>query len=101
MNHSSCGESGEDVAGALMFVCEGEDPTDPRWRTRVGSRLRLMLEDSSALLVPPQSASLETTARWLSSRMPTELHVNYCEKRESERKRDLKKKNDQVCGMSY
>lgn len=65
----------QEVAVALMFVCEGVDPTDPRWR-RVWSRLWLMLQDSSALLVLPYSESLETDALPLFMRT-TELHVNY------------------------
>lgn len=69
VNHSSWGESVQEAAVALMFVCEWEDPTDPRWRT-VWSRLWLMLQDSSALLVLPYSESLETAARRLSSCVP-------------------------------
>lgn len=69
VNHSSWGESAQEAAVALMFVCEGEDPTDPRWRM-VWSRLWLMLQDSSALLVLPHSESLETAARSLSSCVP-------------------------------
>ncbi len=74
VNHSSWGESVQEAAVALMFVCEGEDPTDPRWRM-VWSRLWLMLQDSSALLVLPHSESLETAARCLSSCVP--LSCNY------------------------
>lgn len=69
VNHSSWAESVQEVAVALMFVCEGEDPTDPRWRT-VWSRLWLMLQDSSALLVLPHSESLETAACCFSSCVP-------------------------------
>lgn len=69
VNHSSWGESVQEAAVALMFVCEGEGPTDPRWRM-VWSRLWLMLQDSSALLVLPHSESLETAAHCLSSCVP-------------------------------
>lgn len=95
VNHSSWAESVQEVAVALMFVCEGEDPTDPRWR-RVWSRLWLMLQDSSALLVLPHSESLETDALPLFMRT-TELHANYFmfpwgREKESESKRDINMK---------
>ncbi len=66
----------QEAAVALMFVCEGEDPTDPRWRM-VWSRLWLMLQDSSALLVLPHSESLEDGCTLPLFMRATELHVNY------------------------
>ncbi len=95
----------QEAAVALMFVCEGEDPTDPRWRM-VWSRLWLMLQDSSALLVLPHSESLETAARCLSSCVPLSCMLTIsCFLEEEKRNQTVKdisiKENHQVFSMLY